>query len=127
MKLSSTLLNYRLFIIICLFVCVLSNAKKISFFEKLKTKNPEHYISFLKAISIISQVDFKFVPNNLFGNSILKIIFNKHVDVNNKNKFLLYELSKKHVLNMEWILDNRKELFNKVFSKIHSQGNHIII
>lgn len=110
--------------IISLLVYVFSNAKKISFIDKLLTKNPEHYINYLKSISIISQVDFKFVENTSFGQPIMKLKFNKKIDVNNKIKYILYELKKKHVLNLEWILDNKKDLFNKFFSKIHSEGKN---
>lgn len=114
--------NYRLLIIISLLAYIFSNAKKISFIEKLKSKSPEQYINYLKSISFVSQVDFKFKQNTSFKDSIMKLYFNKSVDVSNKNKYVLYELSKKHVLNIEWILDNKKSLYNKVFSKIHSQG-----
>lgn len=123
MNIITQLTNYRLLIIITLLAYVFSNAKKISFLDKLKTKSPEQYINYLKSISIVSQVEFKFVQNASLDKSIMKLYFNKKVDVSNKNKFQLYEISKKNVINVEWILDNKRDLFNKVFSKIHSQGS----
>lgn len=113
---------FRVLIFLCLFICIFSNAKKISFLDKLKKKNPEDYINYLKSISLMSLVDFKYDPNALLRSNILKIIYNKEIDVANKSKHFLYELRKSHVLNLEWIVDNKNFLFQKVFSRIHSQG-----
>lgn len=123
MNIIAQLTNYRLLIIITLLAYVFSNAKKISFLDKLKTKSPEQYINYLKSTSIFSQVDFKFVQKTSFDKPIMKLSYNSKVDVSNKNKYVLYEISKKNVLNIEWILYFKRDLFNKVFSKIHSQGN----
>jgi hypothetical protein len=128
MKKYSKNIIISLLTIFCLLVYIISNAKKISFLDKLKSKNQEQYINYLKSISVVSKVDFKLVENTSFRQYILKLNFNKHIDIdininnNNNNKYILYELRKKHILNLEWIIDNKKDLFNKIFSKIHSQS-----
>ena len=121
------LLCYRIYITLCLFIYVISNAKKISFFEKLKKKNPQEYINYIKSINVISNVEFKINQNLVLGNEIIMINYNKEIDVNQKNQYLLYEIPKDFVLNTEWILENKKDLFNKFFSKIKSQGKYYYI
>lgn len=121
------LLCYRIFITLCLFIYILSNAKKISFFEKLKIKNSQEYINYIKSINVVSNVEFKLNQNLVLGKEIIMINYNKEIDVSQKNKYLLYEIPKDFVLNTEWISENKKDLFNKFFSKIKSQGKYYYI